>query len=127
MQITAATMTPLSRPAARPGHRVHPTPPAARATCHGKLLTWAFTAFNSVRIVVYLPTLWTIGASGHSDQHSLFTWAIFLGSNATLALWLYEEGGQRINRAVLVNCVNSVMCLAICLLIGWMRLGVATA
>lgn len=127
MQITAATMTPLSRPAARPGHRVHPTPPAARATCHGKLLTWAFTAFNSLRIVAYLPTLWVIGASGQSNQHSLLTWAIFLGSNATLALWLYEEGGQRINRAVLVNCVNSVMCLAICLLIGWMRLGVATA
>jgi hypothetical protein len=76
------------------------------------VLTWAFTLFSSVRVVSYLPTLWAIGASGDSSQHSLWTWGIWLGSNVTMALWLYEQHGQRWTRAALVNSVNAAMCAA---------------
>ena len=48
-------------------------------------LTWAFTLFNSVRTLAYLPTMWAIWASGDSSQHSLWTWCTWLGANATMA------------------------------------------
>jgi hypothetical protein len=73
-------------------------------------LTWAFTFFNSVRVMAYLPTLWAIHASGDSSQHSLWTWCTWLGANATMAAWLYEHNGQRVNRAVVVNIGNATMC-----------------
>ncbi len=74
------------------------------------LLTWAFTFFNSVRVLAYLPTVWAIHASGDSSQHSLWTWCTWLGANATMAAWLYEHNGQRLNRAVVVNIGNATMC-----------------
>ena len=123
----AITLAQSTRTCARQGRSAQPSPSTAPAARGGSLLTWVFTAFNSLRIVAYLPTLWAIGASGNSNQHSLLTWAIFLGSNATMALWLFEQNRQRINRAAFVTCVNSVMCLAICVLIGGMRLNAATA
>jgi hypothetical protein len=73
-------------------------------------LTWAFTFFNSVRVIAYLPTLWAIHASGDSSQHSLWTWCTWLGANVTMAAWLYEHNGQRVNRAVAVNIGNATMC-----------------
>lgn len=76
------------------------------------LLTWAFTLFNSVRVLSYLPTIWAIQASGNSDQHSLWTWCTWLGANATMALWLYEHEGRRMNRAIAINVGNAAMCLA---------------
>lgn len=94
-------------------------PAEARGT---GLLTWAFTLFNGLRIVAYLPTLQAIFASGRSDQHALLTWVIFLGANATMSLWLYEQGGQLLNRAIVINGLNTLMCAAICLLIVWTRL-----
>lgn len=81
------------------------------------LLTWAFTLFNTARVAAYLPTLWAIHGSGQSEQHSLWTWCTWLGANATMAAWLYEHNGRRINRAVLVNAGNATMCLLTTLLI----------
>ncbi len=86
-----------------------------------RLLTWSFTLFNGLRIVAYLPTVEAIYTSGHSDQHALLTWLIFLGANATMALWLYEQNGRQCDRAVVINGVNSVMCATISLLIVWTR------
>jgi len=74
------------------------------------LLTWAFTLFSSLRMVAYLPTLWAIYTTGDSSQHSLWTWCSWLGANATMAAWLYEQNGQRIGRAVAVNIGNGAMC-----------------
>lgn len=74
-------------------------------------LTWSFTLFNSMRALAYLPTLWTIHASGDSSQHSLWTWCTWLGANTTMAAWLWEHNGGRLNRAVLVNAANASMCL----------------
>jgi hypothetical protein len=86
------------------------------------VLTWAFTLFGSVRVLTYLPTIWAIHASGDSSQHSLWTWLTWFGANVTMAAWLYEHNGQRMNRAVGVNLVNAAMCLATSALIVWVRL-----
>jgi hypothetical protein len=82
-----------------------------------RLLTWAFTFFNAVRMVAYVPTMWAICTTGNSSQHSLWTWCIWLGANATMAAWLHENNGRRVNKAVLVNAGNAVMCLATVLMI----------
>jgi hypothetical protein len=96
--------------------------PCARPT-YLAVLTWAFTLFNSVRMLSYLPTMWAIQASGDSSQHSLWTWCTWLGANVTMAAWLYEQNGQRLSRAVAVNLGNAAMCAATVALIaahrGW--------
>lgn len=81
-------------------------------------LSWAFTLFSSVRVVSYLPTLWAIQNSGDSSQHSLWTWMTWFGSNLTMAAWLYEHNGQRMDRAVIVNLGNAAMCSATIALIA---------
>lgn len=80
-------------------------------------LTWLFTLFNSVRVLAYLPTLLAIFTSGETSQHSLLTWVTWVGANATMAAWLYEHNGRRVNRAIAVNVCNSLMCLATSILI----------
>jgi hypothetical protein len=86
-------------------------------------LTWAFTLFNSMRLLSYLPTMWAIQASGDSSQHSLWTWGSWLGANVTMAAWLYEQNGQRLDRLVFVNFGNAAMCAVTMVLIaahrGW--------
>lgn len=85
------------------------------------LLSTAFALFNSLRIVGYLPTLFALHASGHADQHSLFTWLTFTGANLTMALWLREQNAGRVNRAIAVNAFNTLMCGAIAASIVWLR------
>jgi hypothetical protein len=85
-------------------------------------LTWLFTLFNSVRVLAYLPTLLAIYANGDSSQHSLLTWVTWVGANGTMAAWLYEHNGRRLNRAIAVNACNSLMCLATSILIIVYRL-----
>jgi hypothetical protein len=87
------------------------------------VLTWAFTVFNSLRVIAYLPTLWAIQASGDASQHSLFTWVTWLGANLTMAVWLYEQHGRRLTRAVAVNACNATLCAAICSVIVMVRWG----
>ena len=70
------------------------------------VLTWLFTLFNSVRVLAYLPTLLAVFNSGDSSQHSLLTWLTWVGANATMAAWLYEHNGRRLNRAIAVNACN---------------------
>jgi hypothetical protein len=85
------------------------------------VLTWAFTLLNSARVLSYLPTLWALTSSGDSSQHSLWTWGMWMGANITMAAWLYEQQGQRWNRAVAVNLVNASMCTATFLVIAALR------
>jgi hypothetical protein len=73
-------------------------------------LTWAFTLFSSARLFCYLPTMLAIHAGGDSSQHSLWTWCTWLGANATMAAWLYEQQGQRRSGAMWVSCANALMC-----------------
>jgi len=98
-----------------------PTPTSVM-TCtpwpgYTKLLNWTFIVFSSTRLLTYLPTLWAIHASGNSSQHSLLTWGAWVGSNLTMAAWLYEHNGRRCNKAILALCGNTVMCAAGCVLI----------
>jgi len=72
-------------------------------------------------VLGYLPTVLAIIESGNSSQHSLLTWITWLGANSTMAAWLYEHNGRRINKAVMVNIGNSTMCLATTLVIVYFR------
>lgn len=104
---------------------MHETPalagqPQARHACL-VALTWAFTLFNSVRMLYCLPTLWAIYRSGDASQHSPWTWLTRLGANLTMAAWLYEQNGQRLGRAVIVNLGNAAMCAATAALIAALR------
>jgi len=93
------------------------SPPRRSRTVYLAVLTWAFTLFNSVRMLAYIPTMWAVQASGDSSQHSLWTWCTWLGANLTMAAWLYEQNGQRLGRAVVVNIGNAAMCAATVVLI----------
>lgn len=88
--------------------RLGPRP--ARAT-YLVCLAWAFTAFNAVRVLTYLQTIWAIHQNAASGQHSLLTWFAWFGANLTMGLWLYEQADQRLERAALVNFGNAAMCL----------------
>lgn len=108
---TAGSRAVSATPGARP-----------RVTLRLRLLTWAFTLFSSLRMVAYLPTIGAIAASGDASQHSLWTWGTWLGANLTMAAWLHEHNGGRVDRAVAVNLGNAAMCLVTVVLIVWHRL-----
>lgn len=76
------------------------------------VLGTAFALFGSLRVVSYLPTLLAIIESGDSQQHSLWTWGLWLGSNLTMALWLREQHGGRWTSAAVLSGVNAAMCAA---------------
>ena len=40
-----------------------------------------------------------------------------MGSNLSMAAWLYEQNSKRCNKAILVLCGNGAMCAAACVLI----------
>lgn len=96
-------------------------PPQPPGSVRLSLLSAAFALFNSLRIVAYLPTLAVIHSSGQTDQHSIFTWLTFFGAYLTMALWLHEQNGRRMNCAIAVNAFNAFMCGAIAGSIGWLR------
>jgi len=119
---------PLPSAIAPSGHPpCRPTPAATSLSrarpVYQALLTWAFTLFNAVRMLAYLPTMWAIQTSSDASQHSLWTWCTWLGANATMAAWLYEQNGQRPSGAVIINLGNAAMCGATVALIavhrGW--------
>lgn len=85
--------------------------PGALRQHYVTLLCWAFTFFNTVRVVAYLPTVWAIVQSGDSSQHSLWTWFTWAGANATMAAWLYETQQRRLGRAAAVSACNAAMCV----------------
>ena len=92
-----------------------------RRSLYLTVLTWTFTAFNSIRVLGYLPTILAIMASRDSSQHSVLTWITWLGANGTMAAWLYEQNGQRLSKAVMVNIGNTTMCLITTTVIVWYR------
>jgi hypothetical protein len=86
-------------------------------TLYLQLLNWTFVVFSSTRLLTYLPTLWAIHASGDSSQHSLWTWLAWVGSNGSMAAWLYEQNGRRVNKAIAVTFGNTLMCLSTCVMV----------
>ena len=85
-------------------------PPARAMGVYVTVLAWLFGAFNTIRVLTYVPTIAAIFASGDSDQHSLWTWGLWFASNLTMALWLLEQNGRRPNGAVVVTAANAAMC-----------------
>jgi hypothetical protein len=96
-----------------------PTPSRAKYLA---ILATLFAFFNTARIVAYVPTILAVAASGDSSQHSIWTWLTFLGGNATMAVWLWEQNGRRANRAIVASTCNALMCTAIAAVILWTRL-----
>lgn len=119
---TAAVRAHAVAQADAPASAAADEPAARRESARRDWLCWAFTFFNSARVLAYLPTLWAIHASGDSSQHSLWTWITWFCANATMAAWLHERGNGEVNRAVCVNCVNALMCAAAIALIVWYRI-----
>lgn len=91
------------------------------ASGYRRAVDWTFAVFNGTRLFTYLPTLWAICASGNSSQYSVFTWLAWVGANASMAAWLYENHGRKLNKAIVVSMGNSVMCLVTCVLITLYR------
>jgi hypothetical protein len=81
----------------------------------------AFALFSSTRLLTYLPTMFVIYASADASQYSMLTWLAWVGSNASMALWLFENNGRRFDKAVVVSIGNALMCLATCALIAVYR------
>lgn len=95
--------------------------PLIRSPLYLDLLNWSFALFSSTRFFTYLSALFAIHHSGDSSQHSLWTWFVWVGSNAAMAAWLYENHARRVNKAIAVTAGNAFMCLATCVLIIWYR------
>lgn len=93
-----------------------------RVVTYRAMLDHLFAGFNLARLLAYLPTIGAVLANGNSNQHSLWTWLTFLGSNATMAVWLWEHNGRSVNRAIVTSACNSLMCAAIVAAILWTRL-----
>jgi hypothetical protein len=104
----------------RPPWRAWLARPATRARWR-RALTWAFTFFNTARVLSYLPTLWVIAEQGDSSQYSLVTWFTWLGANLTMAAWIHEHNGRRLDCAVILNLANAAMCTTTAALILWLR------
>ncbi len=94
---------------------------APRPSLVPMMVQWTFSLFSSLRAVSYVPTLWAIYDSANSSQYSLLTWLTFVGANASMAAWLFEKNGRKLDRAVVVSACNAFMCLVTCLMIGWYR------
>jgi hypothetical protein len=96
---------------------------ANRPSNYLRLVNACFVLFSSTRLLTYLPTLWAIHSSANSSQHSLLTWCVWVGSNLSMAAWVYEHNGRCLNRAVVVTLGNAVMCVITCLFIFAYRVG----
>jgi hypothetical protein len=96
---------------------------ADRPSGYVRFVNVCFILFSSTRLLTYLPTLWAIHSSANSSQHSLLTWCVWVGSNLSMAAWVYEHNGRQLNRAVMVTLGNAVMCAATCLFILAYRWG----
>ena len=97
-----------------------PQRPAWRAL-YVRALTWAFMLLTAARLVAYAPTVLAIVQSRDSHQHSLWTWLIWVGANLTMAAWMYEHNGQRMDKAIGVSLANAAACLLTTGVILWYR------
>ena len=84
-------------------------------------LTWAFMLLTAARLVAYTPTVASIVQSRNSQQHSLWTWLIWVGANLTMAAWLYEHNGQHVDKAIGVSLANATACALTAAVIVWFR------
>ena len=104
-----------SAPAADPLHR------RRWRAWYLRVLTWAFMLLTGARLLAYSLTVFAIIESRDSHQHSLWTWLIWVGANLTMAAWMYEHNGQRMDKAIGVSLANAAACGLTSVVIVWFR------
>jgi hypothetical protein len=78
---------------------------------YATVLSWAFLATNSVRVLAYLPTIKKLlRAEATADCQSQITWLLWSSSNLTLALHLFESNQRQVNEMILIAGGNALMC-----------------
>ena len=81
----------------------------------------AFGAFNALRLVSYFPQIIAVARdSGDAGAISLSCWAIWVGANASTALYAWINVGDIV--LALVSVFNAVCCLAVLVLAAHKRL-----
>ena len=85
------------------------------SSIYATVLSWAFLATNSIRVLAYLPTIKKLlRAEATADCQSQLTWLLWAASNLTLALHLFESNHRQLNEMILITGGNALMC-CICL------------
>ena len=86
-----------------------------------KLLNGATSLFGGIRVFTYVPTIMTLMASSDSSQYNISTWLLWLVANATISASIYEYNGRRMDRLVIINALNALMCGVTTLVILYYR------
>jgi len=82
---------------------------------YATVLSWAFLATNSIRVLAYLPTIKKLlRAEATADCQSQLTWLLWAAANVTLAMHLFESNLREINEMILITGANALMC-CVCL------------
>jgi hypothetical protein len=77
-----------------------------------ELIAVAFGIFNALRLVSYLPQIVAVARDRHGAVAiSLLCWAIWIGANASAALYARINVGDV--ALALVNAFNAACCLAV--------------
>ena len=70
----------------------------------------AFTVFNSLRVLFYVPQFKKLVKQKHNlDSHSLFMWFSWIFANATVAIYFVQLSGW--DEKSILNIANAFMCL----------------
>lgn len=90
------------------------------------LITIAFGVFNTLRLVSYIPQIVAVARDQHGAVAiSLWCWSIWIGANATAALYAWVNVGDRV--LALVSAFNAVCCTTVVILALLKRIGKSRA